>query len=192
MGDHGRLQLKAGTMLRVGVTCRSVWARDRVWLRSVLLAGTGCAALVLGLLIYLADRPASHALLIPDLGLSGSRSMFGRPGQWLPSALHPLAFGLFTAALLKPGCMARVGACTFWGIVNAAFEIGQHPAFNSLWTAGLQGGAGESVVTRSILNYFIRGTFDPFDVCAALLGALAAGAFLHFADHFLEAWHALC
>jgi hypothetical protein len=137
-------------------------------------------------------RAASGALLIPDLGVSGGPLVFGALGHWLPSAMHALAFSVFTAAALKPGCKTRVGACAFWGLVNAAFEFGQHPAFSARWAAELQGGAGDGVITRSVLTYLLRGTFDPGDVCAALLGALAAGALLHFVEHSRGLHHASC
>ena len=156
----------------------------------MILVAVGCLALLTGLLVYLADRTASHAVLIPDLALSGGRHWFGTLGQWLPSAVHALAFSLFTAAVLKPGVAARWAACTLWAVVNVAFELGQHPTFRPRWTAALQGEMGDWVVTRSALNYFLHGTFDTYDIGAAILGALAAGAFLHFVDHVLEAHHA--
>jgi hypothetical protein len=179
-------------MLRNGASCNAAGDGRGAWGRTLLLAGTGGAALWLGLLVYLVDRPPSHALLIPDLGLSGGHHLFGALGQWLPSAVHALAFSLFTAAAMKPGSATHLGACTFWGVVNAAFEFGQHPAFSARWAAELQAGAGDGVITRSILTYLIRGTFDPGDVCAALLGASAAGAFLHFVDHDRGPHHATC
>ena len=159
-------------------------------MRPVLLVAVGCLALLSGLLVYLAGRAASHALLIPDLPMLRGRHWFGALGEWLPSAVHALAFSLFTAAVLKPGVAARWAACTSWAAVNVAFELGQHPDLKPRWTAALQGDMGDWVVTRSALNYFVRGTFDPYDMGAAILGALAAGAFLHFVDHFLKAHHA--
>jgi hypothetical protein len=156
----------------------------------MLLVGAGCAALSIGVLVYLADRAAPHAVLIPGIAIFGVRNLFGVLGQWLPSFVHPLAFSLFTAAVLKPGTTARLGACGFWGAVNVAFEVGQHPAFSPVWAAALQGEAGNWAISRLVLNYFLHGTFDPHDVCAAVLGASAAGVFLHFVDPILEAHHA--
>jgi hypothetical protein len=163
---------------------------DKSWVRLVLLLVTGCAALAIGILVYLADRAAPHAVLIPGIATFSDRPLFGTFGQWLPSFVHPLAFSLFTAAALKPTVAARIGAGGFWGAVNVAFEVGQHPAFSAQWAAALQGGAGDWAISRSLLNYFLHGTFDPYDVCAALLGAAAAGSLLHFIDTFLEARHA--
>lgn len=159
-------------------------------MRPLLLAMTGCIALTLGLFVYLADRGPSHATLVPDVALFGGRHLFGTFGQWLPSAAHPLAFSLFTAAALKPGIATRLGACGFWAAVNVAFECGQHPAFRPLWLAALHGGAGDGAFGRPLLNYFLQGTFDLHDVSAAMLGALAAGVFLHFVDQIQETHHA--
>jgi hypothetical protein len=192
MDDPGSKARTARSVLRNGACCHAAGGGHGVWGRSLVLTCSGGAALWLGLLVYLVDRSPSHALLIPDLGVSGGPLVFGALGQWLPSAMHALAFSLFTAAVLKPGCATRVGACTFWGLVNAAFELGQHPAFSARWAAELQGGAGDGLITRSILNYLLRGTFDPGDLCAALLGALAAGALLHFVDHDRGPYHASC
>jgi hypothetical protein len=155
----------------------------------MLLVGAGCAALSIGVLVYLADRAAQHAVLMPDIAVFGVRNLFGVLGQCLPSFVHALAFSLFTAAVLKPGSTARLGACGFWGAVNVAFEVGQHPAFSPMWAAALLGEAGNWAIAPCVLNYFLHGTFDPQDVCAAVLGASAAGVFLRFVDPKLGAPH---
>jgi len=158
--------------------------------RPAILVLTGCMALSAGLFVYLSDRVASHAALIPSIALLGGRNLFGTLGQWLPSFVHPLAFSLFTAAVLKPGAVACCGACTFWAVVNVVVEIGQHPAFAASWRTALHGGVGEWAVARATLNYFLQGTFDPYDACAATLGALAAAALLLFVDCIQGGHHA--
>jgi hypothetical protein len=157
--------------------------------RSALLVILGCVSLSAGLLVYPADRVASHAVLVPSIATLGGRNLFGALGQWLPSFVHPLAFSLFTATVLKPGAAACWGACTFWGLVNVVFEAGQHPALAVSWTAALHGAAGDSPIVRAMLNYFLHGTFDPYDVFAATLGALAAAAVLQLVDHFQGGRH---
>jgi hypothetical protein len=157
--------------------------RDRLRMRAAVLGVAGSAALLLGVLVYLADRAASHAVFIPAHALFSGGSLLGTPGQWLPSLVHPLAFSLFTAAVLKPGTLARLGTCAFWGLVNIAFELGQHPAFRPTWAAARSGVAGDWALIRSPLDYFMHGTFDPNDIWAAMLGALIAGLFLHIVDH---------
>jgi hypothetical protein len=166
------------------MTCSSSTDPRNCRRRAALLVFVGCVSLSLGLLVYLADRVASHAVLVPSIAPLGGRNLFGALGQWLPSFVHPLAFSLFTAAVLRPSAVACCAACTFWGVVNVAFEVGQHPALGALWTAALRSGAGDWAIARSTLNYFLHGTFDPYDVCAATLGALAAGALLQCVDYF--------
>ena len=144
--------------------------------RSAVLWLTGSGALGLGMLIYLCDRPASHSLLIPQLGFLAGHRWFGVAGMWLPSLVHPFAFSLFSAALLAPRPRWVFGACGFWFAVNAAFEVGQHAQLRGPVAAALQQGFGHGPVARALQNYFLRGTFDVGDLFAAALGAaLAAG-----------------
>ena len=152
----------------------------------------GCVALSVGLIVYLVDRVGSHAVLVAPIATLGGRNLFGALGQWLPSFAHPLAFSLFTAAVLRPGAAAYGGACAFWGMVNVAFEVGQHPALSARWTAALHGSAGDWAIGRLVLNYFLNGTFDVYDICAAMLGSLVAGVVLYFSDRFKGAHHASC
>ncbi|MEO8487861.1 MAG: hypothetical protein ABI585_16160 [Betaproteobacteria bacterium] len=158
--------------------------------RAALLVFVGCVSLSVGVLVYLADRVASHAALIPSIDALGGLHLFGALGQWLPSFVHPLAFSLFTAAVLKRGAAAYGGACAFWAAVDVAFEVGQHPALAATWTAALHGELGEWAIARATLRYFLLGTFDPYDVCAAMLGALLAGAALLFFDYSQGGRHA--
>jgi hypothetical protein len=176
--DHRMRLLLSATVPRFRPADVMPVARRGARLRSLLLAVIGAAALAIGVLVYLADRVAGHAAWVPHLAAFDGRHLFGILGLWLPSLVHPLAFSLFTVAILQPGALARWGACAFWGLVNVGFEVAQLPAFKPYLTEPLQGRAGDWAVTRALLNYCIHGTFDPFDVCAALLGALAAGVIL--------------
>ena len=112
--------------------------------------------------------------LIPASAALAGRAIFGALGQWLPSFLHPFAFGLLTAAALPTRSTLRYGGCAAWGLVNVAFELGQHPAASAWWAESLQGGG----VSARLAAYFVRGTFDPGDIVAAGVGALAAAAVL--------------
>jgi hypothetical protein len=183
-------RLLPATVLRVRPAEVMTVARRGTRLRPLLPAAIGCAALAIGILVYLSDRVAGHAAWVPHLAVFDGRHLFGMLGLWLPSLAHPLAFSLFTAAVLQPGALARWGACAFWGLVNVGFEVAQLPAFKPYLTEPLQGRAGDWAVTRALLNYCIHGTFDPFDVCAALLGALAAGVILSVMDPLPGAPHA--
>jgi hypothetical protein len=135
--------------------------------RSATLWLAGCAALALGVSVYLIDRSAAHR-------------WFGAVGGWLPSFAHAFAFSLFSAALLSPRPDWQYGACGFWLAVNAVFEVGQHPQVREPLADALRRSVGQGPLARSVENYFLRGTFDIGDLVAAALGAAMAAATLRF------------
>jgi hypothetical protein len=157
---------------------------------SALLAVTGCLALAVGLLVYMADRNAAHAVLLPRVAALGTGPVFGVIGAWLPSFVHPFAFSLFTAALLPSRSAWRYGACAAWCGVNVAFELGQHPVFKAPLADALQDAFGQTPLTRALASYFLRGTFDTGDLVAAGLGAVAAAGLLYLLQCSPEDDHA--
>ena len=164
--------------------------RHVAWRRPVLLAATSSLALAIGLLVYLTDRNASHALLVPGAGALAGHHVFGAFGQWLPSFVHPLAFSLFTVAVLPPSSASRDGVCLAWGAVNVAFEIGQHPQLSARLAELLQDSLGHMPAMQALARYFVHGTFDPGDIIAALLGSLVAAAVLRITQDHGEHKHA--
>ncbi len=163
-----------------------VRARHR-WGRTASLAAIGCFGLAIGVLVYLTDRAASRAVLMPTIGSHAGMHLFGVVGLWLPSFVHPFAFSLFTAAALPSRRMPRYGACVAWCAVNVAFEIGQHPQVRQHLAAFLEAALGRTPIVRSLANYFLRGTFDLGDIAAALLAAFAAAVVLGLLDRGVEA-----
>jgi len=143
----------------------------------------GCLAMAGGLLVYWMQRDLRHAALIPAVAPLAGHAAFGALGQWLPSFVHPLAFSLFTAALLPPRAGLAYGICAAWAGVNVAFEIGQHPQISAHLAGALAALPGPSVVTQALANYFVRGTFDAYDLAAAILGALLAAWVLCHVRH---------
>ena len=159
------------------------------WGRAATLASIAALALALGVLMYHTDRVTLRFPLLPTDDWLAGRQLFGAVAGSLPSFLHPFAFSLATAAAWPPGAARRYGACGGWCAINLAFEFGQHPAFKAFW-AHVRTDAGDSRLVRAVLDYFLRGTFDPRDLAAILLGALAAAAVLHVTDKRSEARHA--
>ena len=155
---------------------QAVWS----WPTSSLVrALCGGLALGVGALVYWTDRDPNKASLIPAVAMLAGLHLFGTLGGWLPSFVHPLAFSLFSAALMATRARSEYGACAFWFALNAAFEIGQHPQVRRPLADALRHGFGEGPVARAFENYFQRGTFDLGDLVAAALGAALAAAVLH-------------
>ena len=158
--------------------------------RVATLAALACLALLVGVMVYVADRPASQALLIPAVAALAGGHFFGALGQWLPSFVHPFAFSLLTAAVLPVQVSPRYGACVAWCLVNVAFEVGQHPAFKTGLAEFLHGDSGQWPPAHALANYLLRGTFDLGDIAAVIGGTLAAAAVLHRIHRQREPRHA--
>jgi hypothetical protein len=137
--------------------------------------GLGLAALGLGVLVYVLDRPPGLTALPESLTLfQPTVTFFGAVGQALPAFAHVFAFSLLTLALLGGGRRAAMTICTSWFLVDAAFELGQHPTlaaelarFAPSWFEGIP-------ILHRTDDFFLYGTFDPFDLVAIALGALTA------------------
>lgn len=144
------------------------------------LAAIGCAALLLGVFVYLADRPAGSASGLPaGAWRLGATTLFGAAGGWLPSFVHPFALSLLTVALRPLDGAAAYRACAAWWAVDVAFELGQLPAAAHAIGAALHAAFGAAWPARALANYFLRGTFDRADLLAATAGALAAAWVIH-------------
>jgi len=160
------------------------------WGRTVaLLLAISCLGLTIGVLVYLTDRVSTHAILIPPVDYLSGRHLFGPIGPWLPSFIHPFAFSLLTAAALPPSTIARYLACVAWFGVDVAFELGQYPRFSGSLATAIQDAFGSNPVTRSLANYFLRGTFDCGDLLASALGGLAAAVVLCVVQRQIESSH---
>jgi hypothetical protein len=140
-------------------------------------------ALALGLAVYLLDRPAGHAALLPAAWSAATApGVFGALGGWWPSFAHPFAFALLGQACCADGRRPAWGVCVGWWAVNMAFECAQHPAVAPTVAVALLAGFGAegvaATLARPVAAYLLRGTFDPGDLVAATLGALAAAGLI--------------
>ncbi len=123
--------------------------------RAVNLLALGIAALAFGVVVYVLDRPPGSVAFLPR-ALVRDGGLFGPLAGALPTFLHTLAFASMTAAFLAPTSRALLAACAVWAAINLAFEVSQHPAF------------------AAAAGFGLYGSFDPYDMLAALLGAAAA------------------
>lgn len=175
--DGGRLMAHPGSAATIGDSGG----------RTVALFALAALALATGLLVYLGDRLPGRAALIPAVDMLTGGGWFGAIGAWLPSFVHPFAFGLLTAAVLRDRRRFALGACATWGAVNMAFEVAQHARLKQAWVEVLHGPLAQVPGLRAVANYGLRGTFDVGDLLAVVLGTLAAVAVLILLDHNREA-----
>jgi hypothetical protein len=154
-------------------------ALSRAAATGILVANAGLA-LVFGMLVYMSDRPPSHAALVPMALTLGAGSLFGTVGYWLPSFVHPFSFSLLSAALCSPTSAPAYRACAAWWVVNVVFEVGQHPQIGQFVVENLHATFGTGwLAARLVSNYLLRGTFDVGDLIAVTLGSLAAAMVLY-------------
>jgi hypothetical protein len=137
---------------------------------------SGFVALFAGLLLYLIYRPPD-TFFISFIKWSYNPSYWVPPfftaiGGVLPSFLHVLAFSLIAGGLSGCRKTGYLIICCTWFITNLLFELGQrHPILASQvipkWFEGV-------FILENMKNYFLRGTFDFFDLLASSAGAAAA------------------
>ena len=146
---------------------------------SLTLSAVGAAALALGVLVYLTDRGAASAPLIPSIDVLGGADLFGAAAAWLPSFLHPLAFILFTAAVALPSASPPYWTCLLWLAIDVMFEAGQLPAASERFSSLAREVTDPTGGLVAIARYLQNGTYDPADIAATVGGVLVAGVVLH-------------
>lgn len=144
-----------------------------------LLALVGLALLA-GVAVYAFDRPPGSAWFLPAAwSLGGSAHPLGVVTGQLPEFLHVFAFSLLTAMLLPATRRAAWASCVAWWLIDSLFELGQHPKLSPILAAATSG-LRDIPLLGNTSAYFARGVFDPLDLLAIALGALAAGVCIHF------------
>ena len=151
-------------------------------------AAAAAAALALGLLVYLADRPAGTARLLPYAGALRAHPGAANLAPWLPTALHAFAFALLSAVVLPPRRPLHLRACAGWVLVDGAFELGQHPAVATPLSRALEA-LLPPALAQPLSRYFQAGTFDAADLAAALIGGAAAWLLLCGTETTRETHH---
>ena len=137
----------------------------------------GTIGLLIGLLIYLIDRPPDQTYFVSSSPINISLSniipsVFGSIGNSLPEFIHVFSFILITAGLIFCRKKGYLIICVSWFLIDCAFELGQKFALWSssivpVWFAGIP-------FLENTENYFLQGTFDLFDMAAIALGSIAA------------------
>lgn len=149
----------------------------------------GLGALIIGILVYLIDRPSGHTYFLNRLPFPipfdfNAPGILGRAGSVLPDFIHVFSFSLITAGILGSEKKGAFYSCLFWFVVNALFETGQKfgrtiSPFVPRWFDGIP-------YIENTKNYFTRGTFDWLDLLAMLAGALSAWGLLLVLRYLFE------
>jgi hypothetical protein len=86
------------------------------------------------------------------------------------------AFALITAGVVSCGKRGWLIICFSWFLIDSAFELGQK---FSAWALKLIPNFFESIpVLENTEAFFLRGTFDVYDLVAMAMGAITAYAVL--------------
>jgi hypothetical protein len=135
----------------------------------------GLAALGVGVLVYLVDRPAAQSVVPSAISLFAlTPTVFGVLGHSLPTFVHVMAFILLTTAVLAGGKSTAVAVCLGWFALEAVFELGQHPAIAPALSTAIPSWFAHFPILNQTDRYFLNGTFDPMDLLAIVLGAAVA------------------
>ena len=145
-----------------------------------MLAASAALIFAAGMMVYLFDRPAGSAWLLPAHWQAASgASWFGPAGAWLPSFAHGFAFSLLTALVLPPQPRFAAAACIGWAVIDTLAELGQHRAVSGWLASAIESALGGAPWAVQIGRYLSRGSFDPADVMAGLAGCAVAWLALH-------------
>jgi len=137
-----------------------------------IIAGTLC--LLFGALIYFSDRPQDQIYFITKFHLHQSfisdiPRIFGAFGGCLPSFFHVMAFSFITAGIIASTKRGYLLVCSFWLLIDLAFEVGQYfRGMNSFvpdWFVGMP-------FIENTKNFFLYGTFDVLDIAGIAIGTL--------------------
>ncbi len=137
----------------------------------------GTIMLLAGIFFYLVDRPPDQIYFIQQIGthfslFDNTPILFGKFGNWFPTFAHVIAFSLFTAALLGSSRKRVALICAGWAGINILMELGQKYSDKAMdltptWFNHLP-------ILKNTKPYFQHGSFDPMDIFAAVIGAVAA------------------
>lgn len=158
---------------------RSRWGRRRRVSPEALWVLAGAAALAIGVLMYALDRPREgvyflglvHPAVPPRVILPAWLDILS---DHAPSMIHVYAFSLFTAACLTPGARRAALACIAWFSVDVVFEYAQHPLVSPRFAGAVPDRLAGVPFLENIAPHFQTSTFDPLDLVAIAIGAVAA------------------
>ena len=143
--------------------------------RSKGLLPIGLTILLLGILVYIIDRPPEQVPVLSDLNPSHHMpALFGSVGHSLPTFAHVFAFCLLTVVLLGNSKQHAAVVCLAWFCVDSAFELGQTEQAAGWLQPFIPQWFDYVPILDQTGSYFVYGTFDVFDLISIALGAVTA------------------
>jgi len=138
---------------------------------------TGVAALFIGMLVYLVDRPPDQTYFVDKSPVNISLyhtlpGLFNIIGNSLPSFAHVFSFILITAGLIASKKRHFIIICFFWFLVDSVFELGQK--FSTMFIKFIPDWFASIPFLENIGDYFVRGTFSFSDMAAIFIGTITA------------------
>ncbi|MDJ0808429.1 MAG: hypothetical protein QNJ78_16555 [Gammaproteobacteria bacterium] len=136
----------------------------------------GLSALLMGIAVYLLDRPSAQTYFIPEwISLfEETPRLFGLIGNHLPTFLHVFGFSLISCGLLTQSRFSPLGICLFWIALDGLFEIGQHPLISACIVQYIPAWFNQVIILENTQAYFLSGSFDPMDLVSILFGGILA------------------
>ena len=140
------------------------------------LLAIAVGALCVGVLVYVFDRQPEFTYFLPGwLSLHDTTgSIFGSIGGYLPTFIHVYVFILLTVVVALPSITKLIPVCLAWLTLDSLFEIAQlNPiaqwigAHTPEWFNGIP-------FLENTANYFLMGSFHPFDLLSIAIGTFAA------------------
>ena len=150
---------------------------------TALCGAAGAVGLVLALAFYALGRVDGTAYLLPAqlaqaLPTLGNGAALGS----VPTFLHVFSFVLLTVAVARPHSRPACAAIACgWCVTNVLFEAGQHPGIAPFIDQTLPASFDSVPILENVSPFFLNGTFDPCDVLAAALGAVASTGLIFWA-----------
>jgi hypothetical protein len=136
----------------------------------------GASALFLGFLVYLVARPSDTYFLsllkVPNRSWTSNSTLFNEIAGVVSSFLHVFAFSLMLGGLLACETLGYLLICSSWFVVNALFELGQKYAISA--SHRIPDSLERGFLLGNVKTYFLKGTFDYFDLLAGCIGAMVA------------------
>lgn len=138
--------------------------------------GVACASFLTAIAVYCFARINPPEFLEPfqavNTDLATHSEIFGSA----PSFFYTLALGLAIGACASSPLRARLH-CLSWIGLALFLELTQHSIFAESFSSWLKANLSEPVWSLFV-PYWIRGSFDPLDLLATLVGGIIALALL--------------